>query len=132
MSRTIHILTIAGLVVCCALIPNDSARARPQYLRVFRGLYGKPDAKSEKASCTMCHPSRGKEKKNHYGAALEKELGERKVKDEKRIAEALRNLEPQKCATGEWGERLKKRLPPCRCRNTCDACRAQDTPSFSK
>ncbi len=124
------IATIVSLVVSCALIPDGSARARPQYLRVFKDVYPTFAPQQKKPNCALCHPTRDKTKKDHYGAALKKELGEKKVKDEKRIAEALRNLKRQKRATGEWGERLENQLEPCTCREKCDTCRARSVPLF--
>lgn len=81
------------------------------YFSAFKKVY--PELVKKKISCAMCHPTRQKTELNHYGVALRKELGERRVKDEKRITEAIRKIEDGKCQSGCWSKRLRSGLAPC-------------------
>lgn len=75
-------------VASLAVVSSTEAEARPLYKKVFARLYptlGKVD-------CNVCHEGSSKTSRNSYGQALEKELGEKNVKDEERIEAALRAI----------------------------------------
>ncbi len=69
--------------------------------------------KDKKVSCTVCHDSESKKKRNHYGEALRKELGGTKVEDNEKIKKALKVIESGDCKTGKWKERLEAGKAPC-------------------
>ena len=115
MSRTLVIFCGAAAVLLAGQF-SEPIMARPNYKKVFTDLY--PHLAAKKVSCAMCHPAgNDKKQKNHYSIALEKELGEKAVKDEQRIREALLKLEEGECRSGNWGKRIKHGLPPCVCRD---------------
>lgn len=90
--------------------------ARPNYKKAFDSCYAEI-AKKNKTTCNVCHLSSTDDKKrrNHYGEALAKELGEKMVKDEKKIVEALQAIEEGECPSGKWKLRLEHGLTPCAC-----------------
>lgn len=71
----------------------EPVTARPRYKNVFEELYRKRLPEKTKITCSICHPEKSKKKKSNYGKALEKELGEKNVKDRERIREALKKIE---------------------------------------
>lgn len=93
------------------LLRGTPAESRPPYYSAFKKAY--PHLAEKKISCAVCHQGSEKEKLNHYGAAMEKELGEKRVKDEKRIIEAIHVIEKGECRTGKWAKRLDAGLAPC-------------------
>ncbi len=90
--------------------------ARPNYKKAFDSCYAEI-AKKNKTTCNVCHSVGTDDKKirNHYGEALAKELGEKMVKDDKKIIEALKAIEDGECRSGKWKLRLEHGLAPCVC-----------------
>jgi len=73
---------------------DASAEARPLYKKVWERVY---DVSPHKVDCAVCHPGKSKAGLNQYGQALADELGEKIVKDETKIEEAIRKIgKPQK------------------------------------
>ncbi len=107
MQRKLCCFTFLALLI----LYGPQVESRPPYFSTFKKVY--PELAKKKISCAICHPTRQKTELNHYGAALRKELGEKRVKDEKRITEAIRKIEDGKCQSGCWSERLKSGLAPC-------------------
>lgn len=65
-----------------------TAEARPNYFAAFKKAHPKAKAAAAK-KCGVCHPEKSKKVKNDYGKAFGTELGAKKVKDAKKIKEAL-------------------------------------------
>ena len=116
MRRTYLILFEAATVLGFASIDQAPVAARGPYQKSFEKVY--PDLAAKKVNCRVCHP-RGSEDNmkslNHYSIALAKELGEKKVKDEQRVMDALRTIAKGECRSGKWTERLERGLAPCVC-----------------
>lgn len=96
-------LAVAGacLFALTVMSLNDAA-ARPKYASVMTKQYedlAKKHGKNGKLTCAVCHPSKSKKDRNNFGAAMTKALGEKNVKDEDKIKEALVKLEKEKSAT---------------------------------
>lgn len=110
-------LCLAGSLAVVLLVsmerPSDG---RANYKKCFDLVY-KEVAKSNKTNCNVCHFGDDKKKLNHYGKAIEKELGEKAVKDQEKIIAAIKAVAKKKCKSGEWGERLEKSLVPCDCKD---------------
>jgi|GEM_PF-3066790 len=95
-------LILIGLSGAVALLFCDCrAIARPHYRTMIEKVY--PRTFKQKVDCNLCHRGSDKTSRNHYSAALEKALGERNVKDEERIMEAIRAIEDDDCGSGPWG-----------------------------
>jgi cytochrome c553 len=93
-------LMICGLAFAGALLfaGQNSAEARPGYLKAFMAKYDGLAAAAKKAKCGVCHPVKSKKMRNDYGAALGKLTGKNQ-KDAAKIAEALGKNEKGKSAT---------------------------------
>lgn len=86
--------TWATLVVGLLVTNNQSAQARPDYKKGFDALYKEHYEKAETtAKCEVCHVKGDKKKRVEYGDAFGEALGEKKVKDMKKIEEALKKIE---------------------------------------
>jgi hypothetical protein len=110
------LLTAALGLAAFAACPDRPAQARPQYKDAFVQQYPGLSAEVEKVRCGVCHPTadnRKKEKRNDYGQALEKMLGEKNVQGMDQIKQALLKIETTKGTTGQpFGELLKSgKLP---------------------
>lgn len=68
----------------------EEVTARPQYKKAWDTLY---KLRGVKAKCSVCHPAIRKPQLNAYGTALAKELGEKNVKDMRKIMDALKAIE---------------------------------------
>ena len=73
-------LAFAFLILCFAL----SAQAKPEFLKLFKDVYGKPEAK-----CLVCHSK--VPERNVYGKAIEAALDKAKATD--LTAEILKSVE---------------------------------------
>lgn len=108
------VCSLAILIVAASERPSP---ARPNYKKcadiVFHELFPKLDL--SRANCNVCHSGDDKKKLNHFGKAVAEELGEKMVKDEKKIITAIKAVLKRKCKSGEWGERLERGVPPCDC-----------------
>lgn len=107
-----------GLICCLTVLwlvtSERPGMARPNYKKCFDTVY-KNLAKKNKTNCNICHIGNDKKQLNHYGLAVEKELGEKNVKDDDKVIAAIKAVAKKKCKSGEWGERLEKGLTPCDC-----------------
>jgi hypothetical protein len=92
MSRQTYVF-FATVLVSLIIPAPEAARARPLYKSVWEEMYHERLPDRTKVSCGLCHPTNSKAKKNEYGKALEKELGERNVRDRERIRDALEKIE---------------------------------------
>ena len=106
-------------IFCSVILVLSSVHrgdARPSYKKAFDACYAEI-AKKNKTTCNVCHlgGTDDKKRRNHYGEALAKELGEKNVKDEKKIVEALKAIEEGECRSGKWKLRLEHGLAPCVC-----------------
>ena len=104
-------------IACCAVISafvgGPEAQARPDYLKAFNATYPTLKAEAEAAKCGVCHPEEKKAVRNDYGKAMGTALGEKNVKEEKKIVEALKKAEAEKSPDGKtFGELIKEgKLP---------------------
>ncbi|MBI1312372.1 hypothetical protein GC176_13865 [bacterium] len=92
MSRIMTIIAVLIVVQCVSPRPQV-VEARPLYKSVWEEMYRERLPDRTKVSCSLCHPENSKGKKNKYGRALEKELGEKNVKDRDRVRKALKKIE---------------------------------------
>jgi hypothetical protein len=101
---------ICGLAFAGALlfVGQNSAEARPGYLKAFMAKYSKLAETAKKVKCGICHPVKSKKMRNNYGAALGKAV-KKNEKDAKKIAEALTKVEKGKSATKDktFGDLIK-------------------------
>ncbi len=86
-------VVVSVIAVLFLFSAPEPVTARPLYKTVFEDLYRKRLPEKTKVTCSICHPVKSKKKKSKYGKELEKELGEKNVKDRERIREALKNIE---------------------------------------
>lgn len=108
--------SLCSIVVVLSLVHRGEAR--PNYKKAFDTYYSEfKNGKNNKTNCTVCHSSGTDDKKhrNHYGEALAKELGEKMVKDQGKIIEALKAIEDGECPSGKWKLRLEHGHAPCIC-----------------
>jgi hypothetical protein len=100
-------------LICVALlgflfVGQNSAEARPQYLKAFLAKY--PAVKeAATVKCGVCHPETDKKIRNEYGNAVGKGVGEKNQKDEGKIDGALAGAEKEKSGTDgkTFGDLLK-------------------------
>lgn len=79
-----------GLMLSSARV----ADARPEYKKGFDEKYKEYYEKaSTKTACEFCHPKGDKKKRIEYGMSFGETLGATKVKDMKKIEEALGKIE---------------------------------------
>lgn len=90
----VAVAAVAGLFA-------SQAHARPDYVKGLKKAYASNTAIGEK-NCGVCHGEGGKNKKviNAYGKALGEALGAKMVKDEEKIAGAIK-----KAGEGKEGEK---------------------------
>lgn len=107
---------VCSLLIVFLIASERPGDARPNYKKAFDTCYAEI-AKKNKTTCNVCHSvgTDDKKRRNHYGQALAKELGEKMVKDDKKIIEALKAIEDGECRSGKWKERLEHGLVPCAC-----------------
>ena len=88
------VLSMWALVVGVLLTgPSGTAEARPEYKKGFDTKYKEYyDKAGTKTSCDFCH-EKDKKKRVKYGQDFGTALGEPKVKDQKKIEEALGKVE---------------------------------------
>lgn len=100
------VIVAGGLFVAGTL--TDEASARPNYCTLFINHYTGVSAAKE-TKCGICHEGQDKKKRNNYGECLTKALGEKGVKDEAKIKEALKKAEEGKSAVEgkTFGDLLK-------------------------
>lgn len=101
-------VAVAGLVAVGLLLGQTEVQARPPYCAAFIKHYTGVKEAAE-AKCAICHPGKEKKERNNYGNALGKLLGEKNVKDEAKIMEALKKAEGEKSAVEgkTFGDLLK-------------------------
>lgn len=82
-----------GIGIAAALLTRGtgSVEARPLYLKVWKDMY--PDKDVSNAKCALCHAGEKKTILNEYGEAVKEALGEKNVKNEDEIKEALKKVE---------------------------------------
>lgn len=91
-------------VACCVAVAAvafaPEAQARPDYLnKGFGPAYPALKSEVETAKCGVCHFGDKKSNRNDYGKAFGEALGEKNVKDEAKIKEALTKSEKGKSST---------------------------------
>jgi hypothetical protein len=109
------VLAMAAAMVAVSVLAGvslESASARPQYKMEFDKKYmadgsAMNKALSGKSNCNVCHVGKDRKKRNDYGAALGKALGEKNVKDKEKIEEALGKVEKEKSGDKTFGDLIK-------------------------
>ena len=92
-----RILGLTLVIACLAATLVQPADARPQYLKVFNGIY--PQVKAVRdVKCSVCHGMKNKKTHNNYGTALDAALGAENVKVDAAIGLALRAVEDKPSA----------------------------------
>ncbi|MEX1232844.1 MAG: hypothetical protein WEB58_21535 [Planctomycetaceae bacterium] len=107
-----------GIIITFAFVAmvlgsaSQQADARPNYLKKFSADY--PEVKdAAELKCGVCH-GKDKKKRNNYAMALGKALDAKNVKEDDKIAEALKKIEEEDSATEgkTFGDLLKEgKLP---------------------
>ncbi len=115
-SRLLFMFGSAAVALAVIAIDAPQAEARPKYLAVFSDEYSSLKAEIDKSKCAVCHPTsdnRKKTKRNDYGTALEKALGEKNVSEMDKIKSALKKIESEKSESGTtFGDLIKSgKLP---------------------
>lgn len=91
----------AGVAAVMLSANLSQAQARPTFPGIFARKYLNLLEQVKEAKCTVCHPAEDnekKEKRNNYGTALEKALGEKMVKDKEKVNKALEKIEKEPSA----------------------------------
>jgi hypothetical protein len=87
-------MTVWGVALGLLLSSTPSIEARPEYKKGFDTKYKEfYDKANSKTACELCHVKGDKKKRVEYGEEYGKALGEAKVKDMKKIEEALGKVE---------------------------------------
>ena len=110
---SLRLAAVCGLALAVLSITAapQQAQARPQYRKAFGVKY--PDLKEleNEKKCGVCHPKADNKKiNNDYGVALKKALkDEKNVKDEKKLDEALTEMEkaPSSTPKSEGSKEMK-------------------------
>ncbi len=107
--RLPFLIATVALTLVAANAPQ--AQARPKYLAVFTEEYSSLKSLIDKTKCAVCHPTadnRKKKKRNDYGMAMEKALGEQNVSDAAKIKSVLKSIESEKSESGKtFGDLIK-------------------------
>lgn len=69
---------------------DDSAEARPQYVRAFAATFPDLKAATAKAKCGVCHPGKDKKERNDFGKAFGMGLSQKNEKDKDALEAALK------------------------------------------
>ena len=114
------VLAMAAAMVAVSVLggaSTDTASARPPYKMEFDKKYmadgsALNKALSGKSNCNLCHQGKDRKNRNDYGAAIGKALGEKNVKDNQKIVEALDKAEKEKSGDKTFGDLIKEgKLP---------------------
>jgi len=101
--------TLTAVAVACALFTVDArpVHAQKQYMDEMKKKF-EPIAKLiEEQKCAVCH-GKQKTQRSEFAKALEKALGEKKVKDVEKIQKAFDTVAEQEYADGKkYGDLLK-------------------------
>lgn len=93
---------VCGAVVAGAalMLSAEVAQARPSYNKEFWAKYDKELGAHKEMKCAACHNGGDdKKKRNDYGAALGKALGDKNVSDAEKIKAALDKVAKEKSGT---------------------------------
>ena len=98
-------MAVAGVVFMSNL---KSVEARPKYFTVFKKQYPKV-TEAKKVKCSVCHFGKKKKNRNDYGKTLEKLVGKKNQKNNKKIKDAFKKAESVKSSTEgkTFGDLLK-------------------------
>ena len=107
--RTVRLGLLGLAAAALMILTAPTAEARPAYKKAFDATY----EVNEKVSCNTCH---GKSKKmlSTYGLDLKDVMGEKNIKDQDQIVEALKAVESKGDVEGKtYGELLSAgEVPP--------------------
>lgn len=106
--RKLAILMAAVAVAAVAFsVDAQPVQAQKQYYDAFVAKYTAVSEQAGEMKCAVCH-GKQKTQRSEYAKALEKALGEKKVKDEEKINKALDTVAGEEYADGKtYGELLK-------------------------
>ncbi|MFO1094219.1 MAG: hypothetical protein U0992_13045 [Planctomycetaceae bacterium] len=106
MRKALTILTAVAVAGVFFAVEAQPVRAQKQYMDALSAKYPKVAAEVKTQQCKVCHGAK-KTQRNDYAKALEKALGEKKVKDVEKINKALDTVAGQEYADGkEYGDLL--------------------------
>ena len=95
---------VAALVFSVDVVP---VQAQKQYFDAFVAKYPEVAEKANQQKCGVCH-GKQKTQRSDFAKALEKALGEKKVKDVEKINAALDTVAAEEYTDGKtYGELLK-------------------------
>ena len=117
--KKVVLAVVAAMVAVSVLggLSTDSASARPPYKMEFDKKYMADGSEinkalSGKSNCNICHVGKDRKNRNEYGAAIGKALGEKNVKDNQKIVDALGKAEKEKSGDKTFGDLIKEgKLP---------------------
>lgn len=90
-----------SLIACAfAFAASESAEARPQYNKTFKGLYGDKFEEGTSLKCNVCH-GKSKKKLSKYGMDLKEKIGGKNVKDADAVEAALKAVEEMDSQTDD-------------------------------
>lgn len=110
------LVTVAAAAAVMGLMTTSGprqAQAQKQYMDAFLAKYTKLSEEDQAKKCGICHGADSKKMRSDYAKALEKALGEKKVKDVDKINAALTEVEGKEYEDGKtYGSLLNEgKLP---------------------
>jgi hypothetical protein len=112
MRKVVTLLTAVAVAGAIFMYSARPAQAQMQYMKAMAAKYEGVAAQIDTQKCAVCH-GKQKTQRSEYAKALEKALGEKKVKDVEKINSALDAVAAMEYADGKtYGDLLKEgKLP---------------------
>lgn len=112
MRKVVTLLTAAAVVGLLFAYSTRPAHARAEYQAALAAKYEGVAEQVKEQKCGVCH-GKQKTQRSEYAKALEKALGEKKVKDADKINAALDAVAAMEYADGKtYGDLLKESKLP--------------------
>lgn len=107
MRKVLTVLTIAAVAGGLFSLEARPVHAQKQYMDAMIAKYEPASKLIMEQKCVVCH-GKQKTQRSEYAKAIEKALGEKKVKDVEKINKALDTVAEQEYADGKkYGDLLK-------------------------
>ena len=112
MRKVVTLMTAAAVAGCLFAWSARPVQAQKQYMDAMAAKYEGLAEQIKEQKCGVCH-GKQKTQRSEYAKALEKALGEKKVKDVEKINAALDAVAAMEYANGKtYGDLLKEgKLP---------------------